>query len=44
MCWASSIGECKRAEGKQRTEVGTDEVKNQGIMMGGRIFFCNRQF
>ena len=35
MCWASSLGECKRAEGKQRTELGIDEVKNQGIMMGG---------
>ena len=43
MCWASSLGECKRAEGKQRTELGIDEVKNQGIMMEGKIFFWNCQ-
>ena len=43
MCWASSLGECKRAEGKQRTELGIDEVKNQGIMMRGKIFFWNCQ-
>ena len=31
MCWASSLG-----QGKQRTELGIDEVQNQGIMIGGR--------
>ena len=37
MCWAISLGECKRAEGKQWTELGIiDEVKNQGIMIEGR--------
>ena len=41
MCWASSLGECKRAEGKQRTELGIDEVKNQGIMMEVKIFCWN---
>ena len=43
MCWASSLGECKRAEGKQRTGLGIDAVKNQSIMMEGKIFFWNFQ-
>ena len=43
MCWAISLGECKRAEGKQWTELGIDQVKNQGIMMEGKIFFWNCQ-
>ena len=43
MCWVSSLSEGKRAGGKQRTELGIDEVKNQGIMMEGKIFFWNCQ-